>query len=478
MPSTLEKLYGHVPVWAQNLGISLYGLMWFRERFGGDYARHVTEYWERDRWSKAQMDQFVQEQLRERLVRAFEHVPYYRERWRQAGFSAGDLKRLTVADLSRLPETPKEDLRRKPDAFVDGTFNPKQLRRHYSSGSTGTPITAICSADDYRRFVAAREVRSFGWAGTSVRSPRSMLGGRLVVRTAESRPPFYRYNFAEKQVYFSAYHISPRNAPSYVEGFNRYKPVVFTGYAQSHYLLGRILLEEGLSLDYQPEAIILSSEKVTREMRVTLAQAFGARAYEEYGAVENCVLATECDQGNLHVSPDFGLVEIVDDAGQPVGPGEVGRLLCTGFANTAQPLIRYDIGDLGVWSDEACACGRDHLPVIREIVGRLEDVIIGPDGRQMVRFHGLFINLPRVIEAQVIQERIDLLRVRVVVADDFSADDEEAIRRRVTEERLPGMNVLIERVPALERSERGKLRAVISKLTPEERQSARMALSR
>jgi phenylacetate-CoA ligase len=244
---------------------------------------------------------------------------------------------------------------------------------------------------------------------------------------------------------------------------NRYQPKVFTGCACAHYLLGRMMLEQGLALDYRPRALILGTEKLTPQMKAMLGQAFRARAYEEYGCGENCVLATECEYGSLHASPDFGIVEIVDAQGRPAPPGVEGRILCTSLLNEAQPLIRYEIGDLGAWAEGPCPCGRNHLPVLKEVVGRLEDVVTGPDGRQMVRFHGLFIDLPKVVEGQVIQEALDRFTIRVVALDGFGEPEAQVIRHRLLE-RLGNVKASIERVPAIPRTGRGKFRAVISKL--------------
>jgi phenylacetate-CoA ligase len=372
--------------------------------------------------------------------------------------------RLTPEELPALPVTPKQDLRHDPEAFVaTGARGASRLLRYATSGSTGTPITAICTADGHRRFLAAREVRSFGWAGASIRGPRAMMGGRMVVPAPDSRGPFYRYNHAERQVYFSAYHISPANAPGYVEGIRRYRPPLFTGYAHSYYFLARLMLAQGLEIGYQPRCLVLSSEKTTLEMKDAIARAFGARAWEEYGSVENCALATECEHGRLHVSPDFGIVEIVDERGFPAPFGTHGRVLATGLLNEAQPLIRYDIGDIAAWSGERCPCGRDQLPVLSGIDGRLEDTVVGPDGREMVRFHGLFISVPGVVEAQVIQEEIDLLRVRVVATPEFGEAQRKLIEARV-HERLGAVRVIVETTGRIERTSRGKFRAVISRL--------------
>ena len=460
----LQKVYPHVPVWAQNAGISLYGLSYRSERLGGLFETYVRGFRERDRISPDLFRAYLTDRLRAILRHAALHAPYYGPVWAAAGIDSQTLERITLDDLHRLPSTPKEALRADPDQFVVSPAERRgRLHRNQSSGSTGTPVTCIWSADDRRRFTAGRDVRSFGWAGVSVRSSRSMIGGRLVVPRAAADPPFHRYNWVEKQLYFSAFHISPANAPSYVAALNSHQPVVLTGYASSYSLLAGLMLDQGLTLTYRPRAIVLTSERLTAGMRACIEQAFGARAYEEYGAVENCGLATECEHGSLHVNPDFGIVEIVDDDGRPVGPGQEGRILCTGLLNWTQPLVRYEIGDSGVWSGEPCRCGRDHLPVLREIVGRLEDLVVGPDGRRMVRFHWVFLDLPHVIEGQIVQETPERFRVRVVATDWFNAADEETIRRRFFD-RLGPVRVDIERVPAIERTARGKFKAVVSQV--------------
>ena len=459
--------YRHSPVWLQNLGITLDGVR-YREHLGGAFPQHVQEFREREIWSRQRLDDYVLASLRGLLTRAAAEVPYYRDRWAAAGIDPTRLARFEFPDLASLPLTPKSDLRENPESFLaDSAGPPNRLRYYYTSGSTGTPITVYCTCDDHRRFIAAREARSFAWAGASVRMPRSLIGGRMILPHHDAPPPYYRWNWTERQVYFSGYHISRAHAPNYVEGLNRYRPQLLTGYANAHYQLARFMLADSLRLDYRPRALVLSSEKLTSEMKSILYATFGARAWEEFGAVENCVLATECEHGRLHVSPDFGIVEIVDDDGRPVPPGRPGKVVCTGLANRTQPLIRYDLGDIASWSSESCPCGRDGLRVLEQIVGRLEDVIVGKNGQVTVRFHGLFANLPNIAEGQVIQEDLDHIRIRVVTRDGFNEDDVRTIRTRVAEERLGPLQVTVERVPFIERTERGKFRAVINRLPKE-----------
>ncbi|MDB6121300.1 MAG: phenylacetate--CoA ligase family protein [Pedosphaera sp.] len=466
MAHPLERIYPYVPVAVQNLGISLYGLAWRQERLGGDFEAYVKDFRTRERWTAERMQSYVERELRRTMLHAYNEVPYYQRVWKAEGITRRDVERITLAELAKFPVTPKEHLRAEPDAFIAKNISRwRKLKRYHSSGSTGTPITSVCTAGDHRRFIAAREARSFRWAGSTVRAPRAMIGGRLIVPKGNARPPFHRYNWAEHQVYFSAYHISPAHVADYVRAFNRYQPYLLTGYANSYYLLARMMCEQNITLDYEPDAIVLCSEKLTPEMKHVIEKAFRARAYEEYGAVENCVLATECEHGNLHVNPDFGVMEIIDSEGHPVSAEQEGSIVCTSLLNATQPLIRYEIGDVGIWSAKNCPCGRDSFPVLKELVGRLEDVVIGPDGRELVRFHGIFIDMPTVLQGQVIQETIDQFTVKVVAQGGFGNDDEQLIRRRFAE-RLGPVNVRIEIVSEIPRTERGKFRAVISKLSP------------
>lgn len=464
-------MYPYLPVPVQNAGISAYGYVYKRERFGRDFAPTLAAFEERDRWDVERFRAYTIEALRGVLHRAFD-VPFYRDSWAAAGLSVEDVAELTPESLFRLPILRKESLRRAPTAFVpDRGRAVGRMLSYLSSGSTGTPIRMYCTAAGQQRFAAAREARSYRWAGTSILRPRAMIGGQPIVPAADAAPPYYRYNRAEKQVYFSAYHLAPQHARNYVDGFDRHRPESVTGYAFSQFLLARFMLEQDLRFQVPPKAAITSSEKLTSRMRQAIRKAWGCRAYEEYGSVENVALATECEAGGLHVSPDFGILEIVDEYGQPVPSGVEGRILCTGLLNEAQLLIRYEIGDTAAWGRESCRCGRDHLPVLIGVTGRIEDVVVGPDGRELVRFHGIFVDLPFVLEGQVVQEALDRFTVRVIADEGFGKEQVAVIRQRF-EARLGKVQVHVERVSELERTSRGKLRAVISdvssnSITPE-----------
>lgn len=235
-----------------------------------------------------------------------------------------------------------------------------------------------------------------------------------------------------------------------------------TGYAVSYYLLGKFILDAGI--DVPPlRAIITTSEKLTPEMREVMEKAYRCKIFEEYSTVENVLFASECEAGQLHVSPDAGVVEILRPDGSKCEPGEIGEVVATCLTRLHQPLVRYRLGDLAAWDEKPCPCGRS-MPVIKEVVGRLEDVVIGPDGRQLVRFHGIFTHQPHIIEGQIIQESLNRICVKIVPTDNFSEVDKINVIDRVHQRLGDQVEVVVELVQDIERTKSGKFKAVVSLL--------------
>src|SRR5262245_3376259 len=143
--AVLEQVYGVLPTWAQNVAISLYGLSWRAERLGGRFQSYVNEFRERETWPRERFDAYVESELRQKLLKAYDEVPYYRERWRSAGIRRADMAAMRPTDLRELPITPKQDLRRQPSLFLaeSAQRGRQKIHSYFSSGSTGTPIRSF-----------------------------------------------------------------------------------------------------------------------------------------------------------------------------------------------------------------------------------------------------------------------------------------------------------------------------------------------
>jgi phenylacetate-CoA ligase len=211
------------------------------------------------------------------------------------------------------------------------------------------------------------------------------------------------------------------------------------------------------------KAIITSSEKLTDEMRDTFRRVYGCNTFDSYSGVEACGLISECENGKLHISPDAGILEIVKPDGAYALPGETGELICTGLLNFDQPLIRYRIGDVVTLSlDQTCKCGRN-MTIVDEIMGRLEDTVVGTDGRLMVRFHGIFVGLLSIVEGQIIQEDLNSFVINVVVTSKLTEGVSTTIKERMISQ-LGEVDVKICEVESIPRNQNGKFKAVISKV--------------
>jgi phenylacetate-CoA ligase len=146
-----------------------------------------------------------------------------------------------------------------------------------------------------------------------------------------------------------------------------------------------------------------------------------------YSCEEVGIMALQCPRHeHHHVQSESVLVEILDDQGNPAGPGQIGRVVVTSLHSFAMPLIRYAIGDHAEVG-EACPCGRG-LPVLRRILGRDRNRVTLPDGRRTWPDIGaLWATIPDAAQIQLVQRGPDLIEVRYARENRLSIGEEQVI---------------------------------------------------
>ncbi len=460
MQNLLESIYHKLPVFFQNIAISAYGYIWKNRRLGGVFKEELEQCRKREYYSDEQWNEYQIQWLRSLLVHANQNVPYYKRLFSELGLDETKLKHFTLNDLFLLPILEKSTYRElgatemlsvKPTP--GGSFFP-------SSGSTGTPTKTYYSKPMHQKYFAVFEARVNNWAGIDYKTPRGTFGPRRIVPDYELNGPFYRYNSAEKQVYFSAFHITPETVNNYLEGIKKYKVEYMTGYCMSNFFLARFIEEAGLEAP-KLKGVLTSSEKLTQEMRDTFRRVYKCETFDSYNGVEACNLVSECEYGRLHIIPDIGITEIIGKDGMLCQPGETGEVIATGFLNFDQPLIRYRMGDLLTLSnDQTCPCGR-HMPIVEEIVGRLMDTVICEDGREIVSFYRVFSSTMSIVEGQVVQKSLKDFEMNVVLVRALTAEEEALIRQRFYSQ-VGKANLVINVVSSIPRGPNGKFKSVIS----------------
>jgi phenylacetate-CoA ligase len=457
---SLVSLYHALPPGLRSLAASLHGRRLSALRYGADCDRLADEAIARETWSPVRWKGWQSERLALILRNASAGVPYYRQWWEQRRARGNEASPAVLGDW---PVLKKDSLRQNPTAFVADGYAIRKMYSEYTSGTTGTPVHLWHSRDTVRSWYALCEARWHRWYGLTRQDRWANIGGQVIIPVAQRKPPFWVWNGPMHQLYMSSYHLAADLAPFYIEAMEKYRVRYLLGYTSSLCSLAQAAKEEGCRLKL--DVVLTNAEPLYAHQRELIAEAFQCPVHETYGMSETVSAASECVAGRLHIWPDAGFIEILDwDSDRAVPPGTTGRIVATGLINPEMPLVRYETGDSGALDpdDAPCECGRT-LPRLLCIEGRNDDILWTRDGRPIGRLDPVFKAGLHIKEAQVVQESIDRVVVRLVPLDGYTSADEVQITSRL-KERMGSIEVAFERLPSIPRERNGKFRAVVCRL--------------
>jgi phenylacetate-CoA ligase len=155
-----------------------------------------------------------------------------------------------------------------------------------------------------------------------------------------------------------------------------------TGYTGTPSFLAALLDkadELGLAVCF--EIAFVSAEPLPESLRRQL-RSRGVRTQQGYATADAGVVAYECPYTEgLHLA-DRCIVELVDpETGSPVESDQPGEVVLT-VLDSGYPLLRLATGDLSMFLEGPCRCGRG-APRLRGILGRTGDA---------VKVRGLFVH--------------------------------------------------------------------------------------
>lgn len=452
MNGIAERAYAASPVWMQNLMISAYGAKLRRMRYGPEQRRNLEQIraanWAPPTGQKAQQLDL----LNGVLAHARATVPFH----------AARIPTLPLPSLEALADVPlmtKADMRAGGRMLVSEDYAESPLLEVHTGGTTGTPLTIYCDHHTLRRNYAffARFLES---AGIPAHARVATFAGRILVPPGTQGPPFWRYNVPGRAMLCSSYHIGEESVAAYADALARFQPLLIDSYPSSILPIARHLLRSGDDRT-RPRAVVTSSETLLAADRATISDAFGCPVFDHYGAAEMAAFITQCGAGEYHANADYGIVEVLRD-GVPVAPGETGQLVATGFINPVMPLIRYLTGDLAVRGDDRpCRCGSP-FPRLSRIIGREDDVLVTPEGNRIGRLDPIFKTVSSLSETRIVQDTTSHVRVELVSARALEPAEEDSLRRGLRDRLGPSMLIDFVRVPRLERTAGGKIRAVVN----------------
>ncbi|MDR3183661.1 MAG: phenylacetate--CoA ligase [Planctomycetaceae bacterium] len=300
------------------------------------------------------------------------HNDYYRKKYADAGLSdAGSVRSLDQLPL--LPTISKEDFR-KTYPFGMCCVPQSELREmHQSSGSTGTPVVMLYTAEDLEQWAECM-ARCYVMAGAE---PGDAI--QITPSFGLFNGGFGMYHGARKAGLF----IVPTgsgNTERQVRIAKDFNTRIFTGVVSYAVRVLEVMREMKVTLP--PLKIgVFGAESFSEGMRQRIESELGITAFDIYGMTETGGVGTlgqDCPlRCGLHVWEDHYIVEVLDPAtGKVLPDGETGEVTITSLTRKALPVIRFRTGDLSkIVSREKCACGRTHLR-IAPITGRTDDMLI------------------------------------------------------------------------------------------------------
>ncbi len=445
----------------QDTAASLYGWHLDSKIFNG-YYRKTYKFLEESQWHSAdKLRDYQGRQLISFLRYAVKNVPYYRDYFARQSLTVEDIR--TVDDLKLFPLLDKETVRFNADRLIAEPYRKRtsQVVNVHTSGTTGKGLHLKLSKEAFQREYAFRYLH-LSWAGIKPNMKMAFFAGHPVTPPERLSPPFWAEDKINKRIYFSSQHITNATLPIYIDKLKEFKPELIRGYPSSVYLIGVGILEHGAK-GVSPKAVFTNSETLLGYQREVIERAFSCKVFDWYGNTEQVANIVECERGNRHVKAEHSFVEFLKQDGMPAKPGELAEMVCTGFGNYAMPLIRYRVGDMAVLSDRGCSCGRNDL-IVDKIVGRVEDIVVTPDGRHVGRLDHLFKDMLNVKEAQIVQEMIEELKIRIVKRKGFNDKDLQLLEKEARLRLGNSIRFQFEFVDHLEREPSGKLRFVISRI--------------
>ncbi|WP_049631538.1 phenylacetate--CoA ligase family protein [Cellvibrio sp. pealriver] len=442
----LQNIYLNLPRTAQNMSLSIFGAKLYKERFSGN----IPKEYEGD---LILLNNFTPEdfaaqaaRLRELISYCKHHVPFYQKYLRNV-----DTSKILPTDINNiLPIITKADILANKDEFISNQEGVRhQLKTANTSGSSGTPLS-IKYTDESRRINYAIYNAALKQFGCHYRSKSTTLAGRILYKSPKTHPD--RYDFFNKTQYISSYFISDENIKYYVDALNSWKPEFIDTYPSAIVELIKLANYRGLKFDFKPKVVLTSSENLSNEARTLIESTFETKVLDHYGCTEMAINAFSSGD-KYYANPRFSVIETknVFDTYYEV--------ITTGLLNFGMPLLRYKIGDI------VCKETTEGNYVFTSIDGRLDDIIITPEGRKVGRMDPAFKGIDGIANAQIVQESFHEITVFVVLNHENSiAFRADLLIQNIKERTSSSIDVKIEYVEKIEKGSNGKFKSVVSKI--------------
>jgi len=397
--------------------------------------------------------------LKELLIHSFEKSEYYNKLFKEYNFNPYKVENLF--DIKILPILTKKNIRKNFNFFKSKDFKKYSPRITRTSGSTGEPLSIYHSGLSHS-YLRALNFLAWNQAGYELGDKYvTFSGGSLSKDSIELKHRVY--SFLLNQIQIPSYHLNPNYFNNYIEKIKKERVKYIYGYASALYDLVKESKIKNLNFNFI-KGVFTTSDMLFKNQRELIEKFFGLKIIDIYGNPESGLISFECCEHNgYHYGMQNAYVEIVDEDGNLLEEGKVGRIIVTSLNNLCFPIIRYDTGDIGSISKENCKCGRGYIK-IKNLGGRSRDYIVLKDGRHI---HGAFFNhLSSIYTADwldryhIKQISLDKIIFQCLVNRKVNKDDLEKIKLEILKGLGKDISVEVEVVDYIPLTNMGKYKLI------------------
>lgn len=327
------------------------------------------------------------EDLKALLAYLHKNSPFYQEFFKKHHIDTKGIK--SVADLSKIPTTTKDDLQQHNDDFL---CVPRNRVAEYTStsGTLGSPVTIAMTESDLQR-LATNEYNSFLCADGS---PDDTY--QLMLTLDRQFMAGIAYYMGIRKIGAGLIRLGPGVPSMQWETILKLKPTAIV--AVPSFILKLIQYAKEAGIDINKTSVkkavcigenIRNSDFSLNILGKKITDAWHIKLYSTYASTEMQTAFTECGQGRGgHYQPDLLIVELLDENNQQVPPSTPGEVTITTLGVEGMPLLRYKTGDICMYDDTPCACGRKTLR-LTPLMGRK---------KQMIKFKGTTLYPPALFD--------------------------------------------------------------------------------
>ena len=310
--------------------------------------------------------------LKSHLEYVSANSPFYQAMFGRHGIDAASI---TLDSLSAVPFTDKTAFAELNDSFLAVPMS-QIVDIVLSSGTTGRSVKVMYTENDLRRLAYNEEI---SFAGCGLTSDDVVLLTCTIDRCFIAGLAYFS---GIRNLGASAIRNGLSSFESHLEIIRRLKPTAIVGVPTFLLKLGLFLKNEGIDPVTAGIRKLVCIGEPVRDRSLAflkvgekLEEVWGARVYSTYASSETITSFCECTaQAGGHLHPDLAVVEIVNDAGELLPPGETGEVVVTPLAIEGMPLVRFRTGDISFLVDGPCGCGRNSVR-LGPVLGRKNQMI-------------------------------------------------------------------------------------------------------